>query len=424
MDTRPRRDDRYRSRRKQTSMADKVLIVAALLVIAVLAFFCYLIWGNITPEITVEAGSVLDARDFLVMNWGMKAKFNSDISEIDMSDTGDYIVKVRYHGTDSLCKLHVVDTMSPVVTPQDALIYTTNLPDPNIFIEQIQDGTACTVTYVQSPDMSVEGTQEVQLCVTDRGGNAVFTTAQLTVTPDYEAPQILGVNKFSLYEGGTISYRSGVIVTDDCDEAPSLSIDSSRVDLSKAGSYEVVYRATDAAGNMTTLTAPVKVAERPESYVDESVIIAKADELLAEFITPEMTTRQQVEAIYDYVDKHYSYLNRTDKTDRMQGAYVMMNTGSGDCFNYFAICSLFFERLGIPQINVTRSPKSVRTTKHYWSLVSVDGGENYYHFDVCPLVDYDFNICLATDARLEECNKYIAGYYTFDKELYPATPTE
>ena len=424
MDTRPRRDDRYSRRKKQTVAVDKIFLIAVVLVIAFLLFFCYIMWGNITSEITIEAGAPLEATDFLAMDWGMKAKFSSDVSQIDMADTGDYIVKVRYHGTDYLCKLHIVDTMAPVVTPKNMVVYSTDLPKPDIFIEQVQDGTAVTVTYVQTPDMSIEGEQEVQLCVTDCGGNAVFTTATMTVTPDYEGPKILGVNKFSLYAGGTISYRNGVIVEDNCDAAPTWTVDSSKVDLSTPGEYEVIYRATDAAGNMTTLTAPVKVAEKPSSYVEEAEIIAMADELLASFITPDLSTKQQVEAIYDWVDEHCSYLNRTDKTDRMQGAYVMMNTRSGDCFNYFAICSLFFERLGIPQINVERSPKSVRTTKHYWSLISIDGGETYYHFDVCPLVDYNWRICLATDAELEECNKYIAGYYTFDKSLYPATPVE
>lgn len=424
MDTRPRRDDRYPRRKKQAPMTDKVFLAAVVLILALLAFFCYLMWGNVSSEITLEAGTPLEATDFLVMNWGMKAKFSSDISDVDLSDTGDYIVKVRYHGTDFYSKLHIVDTMSPVITVQDAVVYTTELPDPEIFIQQVQDGTSVTVTYVQTPDMSVEGTQEVQLCVTDCGGNAVFATAQMTITPDYEAPKILGVNKFSLYAGGTISYRSGVIVEDNCDEAPTLTVDSSEVDLSTPGSYEVIYRATDAAGNTTVLTAPVTVSEKPDTYVDEAEIIAMADELLATFITPDMTTRQQVEAIYDWVDEHCSYLNRTDKVDRMQGAYVMMSTRTGDCFNYFAICSVFFERLGIPQINVERSPKSVRTTKHYWSLVSIDGGETYYHFDVCPLVDYNWRICLATDAELEECNKYLPGYYTFEKDLYPATPVE
>ncbi len=423
MNERPRRSNTAYTRQEPSRAMMLPLIVLAV-VLVLMAFFCYLMWGNIASEITVEAGTVLDPDSFIIMDWGMSAKLASDEKAVNMSRIGDYIVKLRYHGVDFYSTLHVVDTHAPIVTVQDAVIYSDNVPDPSVFIQQVQDGTDVTVTYVKTPDMSVEGTQEVQLCVTDGGGNAVFTTAEMNFTPDYEGPRILGVNKFSLYEGGTISYRSGVVLEDNCDTAPVLTIDSSRVDLSKPGSYEVVYRATDAAGNMTTLTAPVTVEEKPDSYVEEAEIIAMADELLATFITKQMTTEEQVEAVYDWVRDNCTYLNRTDKVDRMQGAYVMMSTRYGDCFNYFAICSLFFERLGIPQINVTRSPNSVRTTKHYWSLISIDGGETYYHFDVCPQAGFDVRICLATDAEVEACNQYAAGYYTFDKSLYPATPLD
>ena len=100
----------------------KVIAIGAALVLILIGFFCYLIWGNIAGDVTLEAGSALEAKEFLVMDWGMKPKITSDVSAINMSDTGDYIVKVRYHGTDFYPTLHVVDTLSPVVTVQDAVV--------------------------------------------------------------------------------------------------------------------------------------------------------------------------------------------------------------------------------------------------------------------------------------------------------------
>ena len=43
-----------------------------------------------------------------------------------------------------------------------------------------------------------------------------------------------------------------------------------------------------------------------------------------------------------------------------------------------------------------------------------------------PTVQAGFStrICLATDEQVEACNQYTAGYYTFDKGNYPATPLE
>ena len=402
----------------------KVIAIGAALVLILIGFFCYLIWGNIAGDVTLEAGSALEAKEFLVIDWGMKPKITSDVSAINMSDTGDYIVKVRYHGTDFYPTLHVVDTLSPVVTVQDAVVYSADVPDPEVFIQQVQDGTPVTVTYVQTPDMSVEGVQEVQLCVTDRGGNAVFTTANMNYMPDAMGPTIMGVNPLSIYKGSSISFEAGIVVQDNCDENPVLTVDTSRVDLNKAGTYEVIYRAMDAAGNMSNMTTKLTVAERKDSYVDEAVINAKADEILDSIITPDMDAEEQVDAVYTWIQNYCTYRDSSDMTDRMQAAYAMMTELKGDSYSYYAIASVLFDRLGLPNIAIHRAAFSVRTTTHFWNMVSVDGGETYYHFDTCPQAGFSTRICLATDEQVEACNQYTAGYYTFDKGNYPATPLE
>ncbi len=422
MTARPRRETPKKSESQFHLTPEKILLIAAAAVIAVIAFLCYLLLGNVRPALTKEAGEELVADDFLVMDWGMTAEFDGTISKVDMSKTGDYIVKVHYHGSDFYSTLHVVDTVPPEVTVQDVTVYNENLPDPAAFIANVNDGSHITVTYVQTPDMSVTGLQKVNICVTDLGGNTIFVTANMTVTPDHTGPSILGVNPMSIYQGSTISYRSGVLVEDDCDAAPVLSIDSSRVDMSQPGTYDVIYRATDAAGNLTTLTTTLTVEEKPDTYVEESVICAEADRILATFITDDMTDTQKVEAIFDYIADHYHYKDHSDKSDRLQSAYAIMTSGYGDCFNFYAVSSLFFERLGLPQVAVTRSADSGRSTRHYWNMVSVDGGQTYYHFDACPQIVCDMEICLSTDADLEKFNEEAPGYYAMDKGKYPATP--
>ena len=64
-------------------------------------------------------------------------------------------------------------------------------------------------------------------------------------------------------QGKTVSYKKGVTVSDNVDKDIELEIDSSKVNLNKVGSYKVVYKATDKAGNTTkkeikvTVEAPV-----------------------------------------------------------------------------------------------------------------------------------------------------------------------
>jgi len=134
--------------------------------------------------------------------------------------------------------------------------------------------------------------------------------------------------------------------------------------------------------------------------------------------------RQQVKAIYVWVLNNCWYTNHTDKTDWLQTAYHMMTKGNGDCFGFYSVSRLMFERLGIPNMTVQRKPNNTRRTTHYWSLVSVDGGETYYHFDSCPHPQPGYAMCLVTDAVLQWFNGHNPYYYYFDHSLYPATPKE
>jgi hypothetical protein len=57
-------------------------------------------------------------------------------------------------------------------------------------------------------------------------------------------------------------------------------------------------------------------------------------------------------------------------------------------------------------------------------MVSVDGGETWYHYDSTPHMASLMETCLVTDADLERFNQSARGYYDWDREAYPATPKE
>ena len=271
-------------------------------------------------------------------------------------------------------------------------------------------------------DLNAVGTYDVVYSVTDAAGNTTSVPTTLTVTDDCVAPEIKGVHNISLYLGGTASYRSGIVVTDDKDPSPKLEIDSSKVDLSNPGDYPLVYTARDMTGNETRIEVTVSVAEKPTTYVEEEVITAKADELLKKIVTDEMKAEAKVKAIYAYVRSHYTYSGHSDKTDWLQGAYVMMTEGEGDCFNYYAVTKLLLDRCGIPNIDVRKVRNFPEDSDHYWSLVSVDGGQTYYHLDTTPRVGDGDDFCLVTDAFLDAYSNNNKGCHNRDKSLYPATP--
>ena len=246
--------------------------------------------------------------------------------------------------------------------------------------------------------------------------------AESEAPSDTTAPQIMGVNHLSMFLGGTIAYRSGILVVDDTDPAPKLTVDSFQVNLSTPGTYPLYYTATDSAGNSTTVETTVTVCEPTDTYVDEAVIRETADRLLEEILTDGMSKEEQVNAIYDYIETHCYYIANFDKSDYMQAAYLMMTNNRGDCFGFYALSRLLFDRLGLENLSVTRMPNEVRTTSHYWNMVSLDGGETWYHFDTTPHMTYPTRTCLVTDADLEAFNELMPNYYYFDQASFPRTP--
>jgi hypothetical protein len=249
-----------------------------------------------------------------------------------------------------------------------------------------------------------------------------------SVVTDLTAPQIVGTKDLEVYVGGTVSYKSGVSVTDDIDAKPELIIDNSKVDLSKPGVYEVTYMATDAAGNKTEVTVKLTVKAKPANFVEPEVIYAKADAILAQFITDDMTDREKAEAVYVWTRRggfigpgHFTYSGSTSRhDDYLQAAYEFLQLKKGDCFYFYAIQKLMLERLGIPTIDCKKVPNFAGDSNHYWLLVSVDGGETYYHYDNV----WSWDLCLVTDAELDALSAtQDSKPFNRDTSLYPATPT-
>ena len=318
-----------------------------------------------------------------------------------------------------------VDNGEPQITGVQAIFtYIGTAPDYLAGVTAMDDRDVALEIVVDSSkvDLNTVGTYDVLYSVTDSAGNTTTAPTTVTVTDDNTPPTIQGVHDISLYLGSAVSYRSGVIITDDKDDAPKLEVDSSKVDLSNPGTYPLVYTARDITGNETRLEVTVTVVEKPTTYIEEADINAKADELLKKIVTENMTDEAKVKAIYSYVRSHFTYSGHSDKTDWLQGAYVMMTEGEGDCFNYYAITKLMLDRCNIPNIDVRKVRNYPEDSDHYWSLVSVDGGKTYYHLDTTPRVGDGDDFCLVTDAFLDAYSAANKNCHNRDKSLYPATP--
>jgi len=250
----------------------------------------------------------------------------------------------------------------------------------------------------------------------------IVTAPGSSPSGDTEGPVLDGIRDILVYAGDAVSYRSGITVTDNLDKGPNLEIDSSQVDLSTPGEYRVIYTATDDAGNQTVRTAMVTVLPKEKGYVDLETIYDAADKVLKDLFWDGITPKEQVGVIYTWAHENISYGGHSDRGDWRQTAYTTLSQRKGDCYGYFAVTKLFFERLGIPNLDVVKVKDSEKDSSHYWSMVSLDGGNTYYHFDATPRIGQTVDFCLITDKELDAYSEDNNGSHNRDKQLYPATP--
>lgn len=308
------------------------------------------------------------------------------------------------------------ERQSPVGIPQQVTTQAGILPEPAALLAQIQDDSDVTVTYVQVPDLSVVGTVEVQLLLTDAWGNTATVGSTIVVIPNENAPQFTGLDKIAVSLGQNISYKSGVTATDPQDGKVSFQVDNSAVDTAVPGTYTVYYSATDSDGNTTIMPRIVVIRG-----ITEGMVYAQAQSVIDRIITPDMTRDEIIRTIQKYTYDAVAYVGYSDKSSVVNGAYEGFTTGKGDCYTYYSMNVVFFDLLGIENLEVTRING---TTHHWWNLVLYEDG-NYYHLDSChaKFKPAGFDFAKMTDSDLEWYTNHPdvinrrPNFYTYDKTL-------
>ncbi len=382
----------------------------------------------IEKDLIVEAGSpTLTVEDFIKNNYkNHSIASKSDLAAIDTAKLGVHKVKIDCGGKILDCKVTVKDTVKPTAKAVDnAKLFIGIEPDANDLVTDIVDATEVTVSFKDKPDVKNAGKKQVTVVLKDQAGNKTEIKVTATVVKDTTPPVISGAKDIKVYLGGTVSYRNNVTVTDDFDLNPTLSIDSSNVNIGELGTYTVIYSAADRSGNKSQKTVNVKVGLEVQSD-DDKKLAAKnlADNVLKSIIKDGMTDRQKVEAIYKWARGNIGYSGHSDKSDYKIEAYNTLKKLSGDCFSYFAVTKVMLESLGIPNIDVVKVKNYDGDSSHFWSLVSVDGGNTYYHFDSTPRKGTGDDFCLVTDEFLDAYSNSHNKCHNRDKSLYPATPTK
>ena len=375
-------------------------------------------YGNVKGVLSVEAGDPMPTvEDFQDDPWSW-AEMDTDISKLSSMNLGTYPVEIRWLCFSKTATLFIRDSVAPEGKAQDLVKPIGTEIKPEDFVVSSGDLTGVKIYFFPSPDLTVEGTQTVRVALEDAAGNQTILNPRLTLFDPEKTPEIIGALDQSVYVGETISYRSGVRVRADMDDNPKLEIDNSSVRLDTPGVYPVTYTATDAYGRWSRLTVRISVMELPANYYDMLEMNEKADRLLSELLTADMTEIQRAFQIFRWVRKNIPWNNTRTTRDEVEQGLAGLNGNAGDCYTHAITCKLLLDRAGFQTMLVERYPGP---GQHYWILIRID--RQWYHMDPSPIyMQHGVNF-LATDADLERFTLAVRpNYYAFDYSKYPATP--
>ena len=207
-------------------------------------------------------------------NGDITDSINIDASAVDVDTVGDYSVIYSVSdsagNSDTLSRTVKVVDSAPVIT----LIGGTSVDvgsglayvDLGASATDLVDGdiTSSIVTDTSMVDTSVVATYTVTYTVTDSAGTEATTEREVVVV---DLPPTLALNggaAVDIYHDDLYN-ELGAVASDaiDGDISPQIIIDSSAVDVTTIGRYDVMYSVEDSGGNSVNITRTVNVLMKP-----------------------------------------------------------------------------------------------------------------------------------------------------------------
>lgn len=192
-----------------------IAIVVFLLAGLSVGGFMWYTFSKTHGSITVEAGTVVVAEDYIKGEVKTIA-FAEDCPEFDTNVPGKYELKITADGFSRTCILNVEDTIAPVGEPISVYMSVGEIYEADAFVTNVYDITDVKASFAQRPDFGDYGLQLVEIILEDTSGNKSTVTSELYVlkvkmneTYVWDASQGLPHAGWFLEKEGNIQYQDG-----------------------------------------------------------------------------------------------------------------------------------------------------------------------------------------------------------------------
>lgn len=320
---------------------------------------------------------------------------SADLKSINVKEEGTYTLTKEYEGTEYTCEITVKDTKGPELVVKDiSLVEGAKAKKNEDFVKKVSDASGeVTLEYIGELDYTKKGKQELTIIATDKYGNKTEKVATLTISSDTKGPVFSGLTSLSVEKNAEVDYTKGVKAVDAVDGTCEFKVDTSKVDLSKAGTYYAIYTSEDTSGNVTTKSRKITVKH------DQ----ADVDALFKEYYNKYLAGKS-VQEMTSYVRKHVYYNHSFGDGDPI---YYALTSKAGNCYVHALFLKRVFDEAGVKNMIIHTIDES-----HYWNLVYENGV--WRHYDSTP-GSHD----LGPDTDDEKYNSKGLYKRDWDRSAYP-----
>lgn len=332
--------------------------------------------GWLRDSYLLELGDTITP-DLLLTN---PEKDQALMEQMDLSGVttvGEHTVTVTTGNTQASCVITVQDTTAPELKVQNVRIQPGETAEVKDFVVSASDlsGEPEIALVGDMPDCSKNGTHTVSIEAKDLSGNVTAKEAILWVSDNMNPPEIQGAEEAMVVEKHSEpDFLAGVSAKDDIDGKIEATVDTSGLDLTKAGTYYITYSAMDSSGN--TGTYKRKVTVEPDAEDTAAKVKEVADSL-----------PDDPEAIRDYVHDLIGY--RGDAWGGDDPVWYGFTNHAGNCYVHANTLKALLDYKGYETQLIWVTNKS-----HYWLIIKLD--EGWRHIDSTPSYQHE-KVGLGTD---------------------------
>ncbi len=315
-------------------------------------------------HVTLELGEKL-TKDMILLNPERDGELISQnkLDKINKAEkVGKYTLTLKDGDRKGTCTVTVQDTTAPTLKLRTVNVDLGDKITLKKFIKSCTDASGkVTTKFAETPSTRKEGTYSVTIIAKDKNGNTTEQTATLKVHKDSKPPVFSGLKAMTVKKNASPNYRSGVKAVDAKDGTVEFTVNTSKVNLSKAGTYYATYTAKDAAGNKATARRKITVTHND---ADTRALVKKWAAKLS----------NDPYEIMKYVRKNIRYNHNWGGSDPV---WYGMKNKVGNCYVHAKVMEAIFKEKGIKTQIIYVTDKS-----HYWNLVYTGG--KWQHIDATP----------------------------------------